>query len=83
MRLQRGLRALQELHRQVRLLRIYSRWGELVFERANFPANQSNLGWDGRFRGKDFPTDVLVFYAEIEMPDGRLLVRSGDVTLIR
>lgn len=72
-----------ECIRQIRLLRLYSRWGELVFERYNFPANQSNLGWDGRLRGKDFPTDVLVFYAEIEMPDGTILVRSGDVTLIR
>ncbi|MBL7804083.1 MAG: gliding motility-associated C-terminal domain-containing protein [Saprospiraceae bacterium] len=68
---------------QVHYLRIYARWGELVFERSNFPANVETLGWDGNFRGKKFPSDVLVWLAEIEMPDGTVLRKKGDVTLLR
>ena len=68
---------------EVLYLRIYARWGELVFERTNFPANIETLGWDGRFRGKDFPTDVLVWLAEVKMPDGTVLRKKGDVTLLR
>ncbi len=36
---------------QVRSFRIFSRWGELVFEKTNFQPNDPALfGWDGRVK---------------------------------
>ncbi|MBK8556993.1 MAG: gliding motility-associated C-terminal domain-containing protein [Lewinellaceae bacterium] len=69
--------------RQIRYLRIFSRWGELVFERENFAPDQPNLGWDGRFRNKEFPSDVFVYTVQIEFYDGRVETVQGDVTIIR
>ena len=69
--------------RTVRLWQIRNRWGQMVFERRNFAANQQDLGWDGRFRGKDAPSDVLVWVAEFEYYDGRVEQKKGEVVLLR
>ncbi|MBK7939874.1 MAG: gliding motility-associated C-terminal domain-containing protein [Lewinellaceae bacterium] len=68
---------------KVRYLRIYDRWGELLFERTDFPLNTESLGWDGRYRGKDLGPSVLVWVAEFEFPDGTTITKYGDVTLMR
>ena len=68
---------------QVRAFSIYSRWGELVFERRLFrPENESD-GWDGTFRGKPALQGVYGYMAEIEYADGAVLLFSGDVHLVR
>jgi PKD repeat protein len=70
--------------RLVRTWRVVSRWGETVFERQNFEPNIPNLGWNGnRANGETFPSDVLVWYAELEYFNGKKEVRKGDVTLLR
>lgn len=68
---------------KVRYLRIYDRWGELIFERTDFPLNIESLGWDGRYRGKPLGPSVLVWIAEFEFPDRTTVKKYGDVTLIR
>ncbi len=70
--------------RRVRVWRVASRWGEMVFERQNFEPSNANLGWDGNQKnGEPFPSDVLAWYAELEYFDGRVEVRKGDVALLR
>jgi gliding motility-associated-like protein len=69
--------------RRVRSLRIYTRWGEPVFENRDFLPNAAEAGWDGTFRGKPLNNGVYVYLLELEYPDGRTEVRSGDVTLVR
>ncbi len=68
---------------QILSLRIFDRWGTLVFERQNFPDAQELQGWDGRFRGKDLNSGVYVFAAEVEYLDGERLHYKGEVTLVR
>lgn len=68
---------------QVKSLRVYSRWGELLFERSNFPANAPDYGWDGRFRGKPMGPGVFVWRAEIEFLDGAVAEEKGEVTIVR
>lgn len=68
---------------RVRLLRVYDRWGSLVFERAGFHPGQPEAGWDGTAKGVPVNPGVYVWYAEVEMRDGRILSRKGDVTVIR
>ncbi len=59
------------------LLRVYSRWGELVFQSKN-PEDQ----WDGTFNSKDAPAGVYLYQLEMNTCDGAVKMR-GDITLIR
>ncbi|MEM7103842.1 MAG: gliding motility-associated C-terminal domain-containing protein, partial [Bacteroidota bacterium] len=68
---------------QVRIFRIYDRWGEFVFEATNFDPNDPLYGWNGTFKGKPMNPAVFVYYAEVEFVDGVVLPYKGDITLIR
>jgi len=69
--------------REIRLLRVFDRWGEAVFERRTFAPNDHQLGWDGRYRGKEMQPGVFVWYAEVEYVDGQIERLQGDVTVVR
>lgn len=58
--------------------RIYNHWGELIFQTLD-----PNEGWDGTFKGTDAPLGVYTWTFEVELADGRIIRKSGDVTLIR
>ncbi|MDO8366016.1 MAG: hypothetical protein Q7T20_04400 [Saprospiraceae bacterium] len=68
---------------EVRLLRIFDRWGEQVFERFSFLPNVPTLGWDGAFRGQPMNPGVFAWYAEVLLFDGRVVFLKGDVTVTR
>lgn len=63
--------------------RIYDRWGHLVYERANIPPNDPDLGWDGRHNGLLMNPAVFVYFVELEFNDGWVESVKGDVTLLR
>lgn len=67
----------------VELLRIFDRWGNLVFEGAGFPPNDPAYGWDGSLRGQPMDGAVFVFYAEVLLKGGQKEVLRGDVLLLR
>jgi hypothetical protein len=67
----------------VNWLRVYDRWGELVFENRGFMTNDSSSGWDGTSRGSLLMPAVFVFIAEVEYEPGRVVRIQGDVTLVR
>jgi gliding motility-associated-like protein len=58
--------------------RVYSRWGEKVFE-----ATGAIKSWDGKINDKDAPSDVYVYYMKFLYPDGSTEEVKGDVTLLR
>jgi len=60
------------------LLRVYDRWGELLYE-----TNSLNDGWDGTFRGKPCDPGVYVFYVEAICIDQHSFIKKGNVTLVR
>jgi gliding motility-associated-like protein len=65
-------------------LRIYNRWGEMVFERSEqFPLNVESMGWDGTYKGKQLPPDVYVYTMSTRCPTGEPLNFKGDLTLVR
>lgn len=68
---------------KVRSFQIYTRWGECVFERRNFPPNFPGYGWDGTFRGQPLASGLMVYLIEVELVDGRIERLSGDVSLLR
>jgi len=65
---------------RVLTLRVYSRWGELVYEGTG-PLNTT--GWNGQHNGKPSPSDVYAWLAEVEFLTGRKVLLKGDVTLLR
>lgn len=69
--------------RRIKLLQVYNRWGNLLFEARDVPPNNPDFGWDGRFRGKWQDPGVYVFTAEIELIDGTMLNKVGSVVLMR
>ncbi len=67
----------------IRTMKVFDRWGELVFENANFEPNDPSNGWDGTFKGKRMNPNVFVYYVEVDFIDGETILYKGDVTLIK
>ena len=67
---------------QILLLRIYDRWGSLIFETHNIELNEPNLGWDGRYKGKEV-MGVFTFYATVRFVDQSDAPYEGSVTVVR
>ena len=63
--------------------RIFSRWGELVFEEENGMTNDTGVGWDGQFRGKPAAMGVYVYVATLRFLDGIEKTISGDVVIVK
>jgi gliding motility-associated-like protein len=57
---------------------IYNNWGQLIFQ--SFDAD---TGWDGKFNGQEAPLGVYTWIFTVQMAGGRLIIKEGDVTLMR
>lgn len=68
---------------RVKLLRIFNRWGQVVFEKANFPVNDPMYGWDGKFAGKPALPDVYVYQLEVFCENSQVIRFDGNVALIQ
>ena len=66
---------------KINKLQVFDRWGSLLFNNQNFPPNDPDQGWNGRFNGSVMTPAVFVYYAEILFKDGHTEIVSGDVTL--
>jgi gliding motility-associated-like protein len=71
-----GVKELEELT-------IFDRWGNLVFQKSNFPPNDPSYAWDGRMNEKHLNPGVFVYKLIIVFKDQRKEIRFGDVTLMR
>ena len=54
-----------------------------MFEGHNFFPNDPSQGWDGTLRDEPLNPAVFVYWAEVELLDGRTVIVKGDVTLMR
>jgi gliding motility-associated-like protein len=68
---------------RTKILRIFNRWGEIVFERYDFPVNDPMYGWDGKWKGKTANADVYIYQVEVYCLNGELISSKGNITLIR
>jgi gliding motility-associated-like protein len=68
---------------QVKSLRVFNRWGELVFEKTNILPNDPASGWDGRIRGVIMGPDVYAYTVEVVCDNGIPYFYKGNVTLLR
>ncbi len=69
-------------HTSITSIRIFDRWGELVYERKDFMANDP-IGWDGTFRGREADAGVYIWTVEAVLPDGETAFFDGETSLIR
>jgi gliding motility-associated-like protein len=60
------------------LLRIYDRWGELVFE-----TNSKTSGWNGTYKNKPVDPGVFVYYLDVICFDEQKFFKKGNITVIR
>jgi gliding motility-associated-like protein len=58
--------------------KVFNRWGQIVFE-----STATQKRWDGKFDGKDAPSDVYVYVIRVRYPNGSEEEFHGDVTLLR
>jgi gliding motility-associated-like protein len=68
---------------RIKSLRIFNRWGDMLFDAKDLPLGGDRLGWNGTFNGKDVPPDVFVYVAVVSFIDGEEIIVKGDVTLTR
>ena len=68
---------------KINSLRVFDRWGNLVYEGFNLPTNDLSVGRDGSYRGAMFNSSVFIYTAEILFKDGRVEVLKGEVLLLR
>lgn len=67
----------------VKYFRVFNRWGQMIFEKNNFNANDPRYGWDGKVNGMPASPDVYVYTAEMMCTGGEVYVKKGNVTLVR
>jgi gliding motility-associated-like protein len=64
-------------------MRIFNRWGELVFQKANLFPNDALAGWDGRYNGKLANTDVYTYIIDIVCENSAILTYKGNIALLQ
>lgn len=67
----------------IKSLQVFTRWGQKVFEKYNFQANDIQKGWDGNFNGKPLNQDAYIYVMEVTCENNQIMIYKGDITLIR
>lgn len=67
----------------VKSFQVFSRWGQLLYSRTNFPPNDLKYGWDGNLNGMPQPADTYVYVTEMICFSGDDFVLKGTVELLR
>ncbi len=68
---------------KIQSMRIFNRWGEMVFQKASLTPNDPLAGWNGRYNGKLLTSDVYTYLIEIICENSEVLSFKGNVTLIQ
>ncbi|MGE5354631.1 MAG: SdrD B-like domain-containing protein [Deltaproteobacteria bacterium] len=67
----------------IKEMRIFDRWGELVFFQENAPVNDINYGWNGEYKGKKLNPGVYVYYIVFKLKEREDMKMVGDLTIVR
>ncbi|HKO79007.1 MAG TPA: PKD domain-containing protein, partial [Chitinophagaceae bacterium] len=68
---------------RIKSMRVFNRWGEIVFEKKDFAANDPAAGWNGTYKGKTASPDAYIFTMEILCENNTVIPVKGNVTLLR
>ena len=67
----------------IKSMRIFNRWGELLFEQTNFAVNDPNAGWDGSYKGRKLTPDVYVYMIDVLCENTEVISVKGNITLLK
>lgn len=67
----------------VKRFSVFDRWGELIFEDADFPVNDLSRGWDGNYKNEVSSAGVYVWQVVAIYEDGSEELLTGYTSLIR
>ncbi|MCZ2223528.1 MAG: PKD domain-containing protein [Chitinophagales bacterium] len=67
----------------VKSMKVFNRWGEVVFNKMNISANNPSDGWDGTFNGKKLTSDVYVYLIEVLCDNSQVMTLKGNIMLVR
>lgn len=68
---------------EVGYLRVFDRWGNLLFESGGGAVNHPDHGWNGRLNGGPVAPGVYVWSAQLKFLDGEKALLSGEVAVIK
>jgi gliding motility-associated-like protein len=66
----------------IKSLRLFNRWGEMVFERTNFAIGDAAGSWNGLHKGVPVPFGSYVYFVELECDGGEPFTKKGTVTVV-
>ena len=64
-------------------LKVFNRWGQLVYDRSNINANDASVGWDGKYKGNPLSPDVFVYVMQVICDNNSVLIFKGNIALIK
>ncbi len=67
----------------VQFMRVFDRWGAMLYDWQGGSIGESESGWDGTFRNKKSPSGVYMYEVGVLMDDGKERQIKGAVTLVR
>jgi len=67
----------------IKSIKVFSRWGEVIYQKNNIKANDPSTGWDGKFKGAQLNPDVYVYIVEVSCDNNTILTFKGNVALIK
>lgn len=68
---------------KINSLKIFDRWGELIFESKDAIPNSSIGAWDGTFRNEPINPGVYVYLISYQNKIGDIFTIAGDITLLK
>jgi gliding motility-associated-like protein len=67
----------------IKSLTIFNRWGQMIFQKTNFPSNNYTYGWDGKYKNVLQNPDVYIYVMELQCSGNSTAIKKGDITLLR
>jgi gliding motility-associated-like protein len=64
-------------------LKIFNRWGEVIFDKRNFAPNDPQSGWNGLYKGKLADTGTYTYLIEVICTSSQFLKYFGNINLIQ
>jgi len=71
------------LVRNIDLLIVKDRWGNIVYQGKDLAPNEKTQGWDGKVKGQLAQAGVYLYMVELSLFDGRKEQLTGGVTVLR
>jgi hypothetical protein len=78
------IRLPENLNGLVKSMRIYDRWGNLMFNKKDVAVNDPSVGWDATLSGNKVETGVYIYVIELELVgQSKLVLLKGDITVVK